>query len=111
MKYSFFLLLALTFLIYSCSSSDDEPNPVPNGEVTYTKTIKSIIDGKCLNCHGSTLANGAPMSLTSLAEVKEAVTNRGLIGRVENGSMPLGGTALTTAQVTAIKNWKNANFP
>ncbi|MCF6347093.1 MAG: cytochrome c [Flavobacteriaceae bacterium] len=110
MKHFFLLLLFLTFSLISCSSDDDTVIPSQN-DVTYTNDIKSIIDSKCLNCHGNPLANGAPISLTNLDEVKEAVINSDLIGRVEDGSMPQGGTRLTPAQIQAIKDWKAANYP
>lgn len=110
MKASFLFLLFLSVSIISCSSNDDTETPSQN-EVTYTDNIKSIIDSNCLNCHGNPVANGAPMSLTNFDEVKEAVMNRDLIGRVENGSMPLGGTPFTAAQVKAIKDWEAANYP
>jgi len=107
------VLMLFTFIMFSCSSDDSNPvqDPDPDPDVTYTKSIKSIIDGSCLNCHGNPTANGAPMSLTTFAEVKDAVQNRGLIGRVEDGSMPPAGTDLTAAQVAAIKAWQTANFP
>jgi hypothetical protein len=50
------------------------------------------------------------MSLTTYDNVKEAVQNRNLIGRVEDGTMPLTGSRLSTAQVTAIKNWQADGF-
>ncbi len=105
------VLMLFTFIMFSCSSDDSNPDPDLDPDVTYAKSIKSIIDGSCLDCHGSSVANGAPMSLTTFDEVKEAVQNRGLIGRVENGSMPPAGTDLTAAQVALIKAWETANFP
>ena len=109
MKHS--ILGLFLFFMISCSSGNDEIIIPPTGAVTYSNSVKSIIDSKCLNCHGNPTANGAPMSLTNFDEVKEAVLNRGLVTRVENGSMPLGGTPLTTSQVAIIKNWRDANFP
>ncbi len=111
MKYSFLFVLFLSFSITSCSSDDNDEIIIPQGNVTYTNDIKSIIDSKCLNCHGSPVTNGAPMSLTNFDEVKEAVINRDLIGRVEDGSMPPNGTPLTTIQINAIKDWREGNYP
>jgi len=103
-------ILILLFVITSCSSGSEDTiiNP-PNGDVTYAGNIKSIIDGACLNCHTDPLANGAPMPLLTLANVQEAVQNRGLIGRVENGTMPPNGS-LSAAQVQAIKDWETGGF-
>lgn len=105
------LILALIFTV-SCSSDDDDdlgPNDNPTS-ITYTNTIKAIIDGNCTGCHGNPTSNGAPMSLVSKANVQDAISNRNLIGRVENGSMPPNGT-LSSTQINALKSWRTANFP
>ena len=100
-------ILLSTVFLYSCSSdSDDDPNM---NSVTYSTNVKAIIDGNCLGCHGNPTANGAPMSLITYTQVKEAVENRNLIGRIENGSMPPAG-ALTSAQIQLIKNWQSGGF-
>ena len=108
MKPIILLLILFSFVVISCSSSDDSPTLT---NVTYTGDIKFIIDDNCLNCHGNPTANGAPMFLTTYDEVKEAVINRGLIDRIKDGSMPPTGTPLTDLQVQAIKDWKTANYP
>jgi len=104
---SFFLLI---FFVTSCSSGSDDPIINPPDDVTYAGDIKSIIDGKCLGCHTNPPVNGAPMSLITYQNVKDAVESRGLIVRVENGSMPPAGTNLTTAQVQALKDWQTGGF-
>ncbi len=99
------------FIITSCSSeNNNDVTNLPNNNVTYKNTIKAIIDANCLNCHSNPPTNGAPMSLTTYQNVKEAVENRDLIGRVENGTMPPSGNNLTTAQVQAIKDWETNGF-
>jgi len=104
MKYSLLLLLSLSFFIFSCSSDDDDPTPDPVTKVTYTKNIKTIIDGNCLTCHGAEVENGASKSLTTYAEVKDA--SAGVIGKVADGTMPAGGGSLTDAQKKAFADWK-----
>lgn len=104
-------ILLLIFIISSCASgSDDVIIEPPIDDVTYTGNIKTIIDSKCLFCHTSPPVNNAPMSLTTYDEVKSAVMTRGLIGRVESGSMPPTGTDLTAAQVQAIKDWQTGGY-
>ena len=66
-----FVVLSL-MLVTSCSSdSDDDTNPIDDlpANVTYTNTVKGIIDGNCISCHGNPTSNSAPMSLTTLANV------------------------------------------
>jgi uncharacterized membrane protein len=78
--------------------------------VTYTENIKSIIDNNCIICHASTPVNGAPMSLTTYENVKEAVLNRGLLDRIsrpegESGAMPFGGPRLPQTDINIIIQW------
>jgi len=101
-------------LFISCSNDSDDDtgpinNPPANNNVTYDDTVKAIIDSNCLNCHSSPPVNGAPMDLVTYTTVKEAVQNRNLIGRIENGTMPPSGT-LTSTQIQAIKDWQTDGF-
>ena len=103
-------------IFYACSSdeSDDpilnNPDPEPvSTQVTYA-TVAVIMSGNCNSCHGATPSSGAPMSLTSLTEVKEAIESRNLIGRIENGSMPPNGS-LSSTQINNIKAWQAQGFP
>jgi len=111
-KLATFLVLCVALLATNCSSEDDGPDEmVPVNDVTYTGTIKALIDANCTTCHGSPLINGAPMNLLSLEAVKEAIQNRNLIGRVEDGSMPPGSaTDFTAAQIQALKDWEANSF-
>jgi mono/diheme cytochrome c family protein len=106
------ILLIFLYGISSCSSDSATVDPpITNNNVTYTGTVKAIIDGSCISCHNDPPNSGAPMSLLTLAQVKEAIQNRNLIGRIENGSMPPAGNQdLTTAQVQAVKDWEANNF-
>lgn len=104
-------ILITSILLGACSndSDGDTTNNLPEIDVTYSKTVKLIIDSNCLNCHASPPTSGAPMSLISYVNVKDAVQNKGLIGRIEDGSMPPSGN-LTSTQVKAIKDWKTGGF-
>ena len=108
---SLFLMLS----IVSCSSgSDDDDDPIinpPPTSITYTNTISAIVNGKCTGCHGNPPSNGAPMSLTTYTDVKEAVETRGLINQIETGNMPKTGNALTTTQIQNFKTWQTNGFP
>ncbi|MDY7396558.1 cytochrome c [Aureibaculum sp. 2210JD6-5] len=98
------------FMLVSCTSDGDDPIDQPVKNITYKDNIKSIIDSKCISCHASTPNSGAPMALVTLQQVKEAVENRDLIGRVANGSMPPGNEDLTAAQIQLIKDWEKNSF-
>jgi len=105
-------LLLGTVIVSSCTndSSADLSGISDLDEVTYTNTVKSIIDNNCIMCHAATPINGAPMSLTTYENVKQAVQNRGLLDRIsraqgEPGMMPNGGTRLPQALIDKVFAW------
>ena len=112
MKKLFIVPIIIVLIFFnSCTSDDDEKmTDLPAKDVTYTATIKVIIDDNCLNCHVDPPLNGASMSLLTFENVSDAVMNRDLIGRVEGGSMPPVGDLLTDSQVQAIKDWKSGGL-
>jgi len=104
-------LIVISLFFTSCSSSsDDDPfTPPVNESVTYTNTVAAIINGNCLDCHTNPPKNNAPMSLTTASEVESAIRTRGLIGKIEDGSMPPNGT-LSATQIQAIKDWQAGGY-
>ncbi len=111
MKKLFVFPVLFLLFIGSCSTeSDDDMIELSAKDVTYSATIKTIIDDNCLNCHVNPPLNGASMSLLTFENVRDAVMNRGLIGRVDDGSMPPVGNVLTSVQVQAIKDWKSGGY-
>lgn len=91
-------------------SSNDLIEINQNDQITYTNTVKSIIDNNCIVCHATTPQFGAPMPLVTYEQVKEAVLNRGLSDRISleqgaPGMMPMGGTRLPQAVINQILEW------
>ncbi|MFC4740581.1 c-type cytochrome [Flavobacterium ponti] len=110
-----YLFIPLILLSLSCTnhSEDDliikSENPIL---VTYEQNVKSIINNNCVSCHGSTPSNGAPMSLTTYNQVKDAVLNRGLLDRIsrttgEPGLMPNGGPRLPQQTIDIVVKWNS----
>lgn len=106
------VLVLGTVLVSSCAndSSDDLSGIDGLDEVTYTNTVKSIIDNNCISCHAATPIAGVPMSLTTYENVKEAVLERGLLDRISRpqgaqGMMPNGGTRLPQAVIDQVFAW------
>lgn len=110
-------LLGFAFLA-SCTndSTADLIDTTPiNEEITYQLNVKSIIDNNCVECHGTIPSNGAPMSLTTYENVKDAVLNNGLIERIilengQSGLMPLGGPRLPQNRIDEIIKWETDGF-
>lgn len=118
MKNNIYFVLTISFFtFYSCTSdSIYDLGGITETNVTYSSTVKAIVDNNCIQCHASTPVNGAPMSLTTYENVKDAVLNRGLLDRISraegtDGAMPFGGPRLPQTNIDAINNWANNNFP
>ncbi len=110
-------IATLAFLQIGCTneSTSDLIDDTIIDEITYSNTVKSIIDNNCIMCHAATPVNGAPMSLTTYADVRNAVLNRGLIERISRaqgapGMMPNGGTRLPQATIDKISSWAETGF-
>ena len=105
-----FLLIISAF--YSCSyeSIDDLTEDIVIDVVNYEDNIKTIIDANCIGCHNNPPVNGAPMPLTTYINVKEAIENRNLIGRVSTNDlgavMPAGGPRLPQNLIDLIIQWE-----
>jgi mono/diheme cytochrome c family protein len=110
MKQLFIFILLIPF--YSCTSDSisDLSDETSIAVSTYNNNVKVIIANSCLNCHGATPSNGAPNSLTTYENMKDAVLNRGLLDRISRaegtpGAMPLGGPRLPQNQINIIEQW------
>ncbi|NER10972.1 hypothetical protein SAMN06265375_10245 [Muriicola jejuensis] len=108
-------------LALGCSKSDnsegtpaDEPNnqnPDPTA-LTYQNDIRPIIQSNCVSCHGNPPTNNAPMSLTSLTLVRNAIETRGLISRINSTTNPMPPDGLMAQNArTLIAEWANQGFP
>lgn len=112
-KKNIILILVSIVITFSCSynSEDDLTEEIIIDDVvTYDANVKSIIDTNCLSCHNSPPTNGAPMSLTTYNDVRQAVESRNLIGRISSNEdgpiMPLGGQMLPQNLIDLIIQWE-----
>ena len=106
--------LLLTSLFLSCSTktfddiSQDLTDTIP--EIVTYQNIQPIVSQNCITCHSNPPQNGAPMSLETYVEVKEAVLNRGLLTRInlpegDSGLMPKGGPRLPQSSIDLFIKW------
>ena len=77
--------------------------------ITYTNSVKTIIDNNCIICHAITPVNGAPFSLVGYDDVKNNVIN--IINRIsrqegESGLMPAGGPRLPQNLIDDVIQWQ-----
>ncbi|SCY65687.1 hypothetical protein [Flavobacterium caeni] len=104
----------MLFCAMGCAndSTDDliAPQNTPDAPISYTNNVAAVINANCTVCHGASPVNGAPMSLVSYEQVKQAVLERGLIDRISRpqgaeGMMPNGGTRLPQNTIDMIAQW------
>ncbi|MHA3789826.1 cytochrome c [Flavobacterium hauense] len=101
----------LAMALYSCESHTyDEIGEeiIIDGDVTYDANVKSIIDANCVSCHSD--GNVAAFRLLmTYSQVKDAVENADLLGRIqkqnsEPGVMPQGGR-MPQSKIDVILQW------
>ncbi len=105
--FCFFLIIGCTQSTFDDIEEDEEPIP----EVVTYQDIKPTVDNICLACHSNPPQNGAPMSLVTFDNVKDALINRGLLDRIsrnegENGLMPFGGPRLPQQIINLFFKWE-----
>lgn len=116
------LILAIFFIFGSCTAGDDtEEMPRSSDDVneenmteslSYSNDIRPIIQGNCVICHGNPPTNSAPMSLTTLIEVQDAINNRNLLSRINSDTNPMPPDGLLPlAARQAIADWADLGFP
>jgi hypothetical protein len=81
--------------------------------VTYSGTISTIMQN-CTGCHG-TNSPSAGLSLTTYAQVKDAINGKHLIDRVNFVSgyspMPPSGIKLSTCNLAQLRHWIELGMP
>lgn len=112
MKKAKYLIYIVFLFSISCSNHSEDDLTIPKVLTTtkYFQDVKPIIDNNCISCHGATPSNGAPMSLVTYAQVKDAVESGVLIDRISRsqgaaGMMPSQGTRLPQATIDLIIDW------
>jgi hypothetical protein len=110
-------ILALTF--QGCYY-DVEEELYPNAgfcdtsAVTYSLTVKPILDANCIVCH-STASNQGNVILDSHTEAKQYAESGQLLGAIKHepgfSPMPQGGNKLNACNISKIEIWVNAGTP
>ena len=81
--------------------------------ITYSASVKPIIENKCQGCHSGGTPQGG-IDLSNYSNVKTLVTNGKLWGSVSQNTgyvaMPVGGS-LSSCELTQIQKWINQGAP
>ncbi len=112
-NYLFQLTTICLFFLLSCANNtlDDVTEELETTPeiVTYID-VKPIVSGNCISCHSNPPQNGAPMSLETYLDVKNAVLNRDLLNRISlpegnSNLMPKGGPRLPQSNIDLFNKW------
>ncbi|HVM89744.1 MAG TPA: hypothetical protein VMT76_16260 [Puia sp.] len=82
--------------------------------VTYSNSVVPILQTYCTGCHGGSSPSGG-VDLTTYSGVSAEVSNGKLWGDISHASgynaMPLGGSSLSSCQLSTISSWINKGAP
>jgi hypothetical protein len=111
--FSLLLIICFTTCYY-----DNEENLYPQSgqscdltNVTYTLTVKPILQSYCLSCHSTAAApaSGGGIKLENYTDLKTYVTNGKFYGSVSHAAgysaMPKGGGTLDNCSLQKLKKW------
>ncbi len=100
--------------LYGCYNDSEEylyPNITNNCDttnITYSRTIKTIISESCLSCHQGSGAGGG-VDLSSYSNVKTQADNGKLLGTIKQLSgfspMPKGTAKLSDCKINQVDIW------
>lgn len=79
-------------------------------QATYSWLRTNVFSPKCAACHSMMTTHSTLVSNPNWVRSGNAATS-GIYTRTSNGTMPVGSSALTAAQVSAIQTWINGGAP
>jgi hypothetical protein len=111
--------IAFVFFYFGSCTKDKTPQPAACIQAdtlnTYTKGVKDIFDNACLGsgCHSGAGVSGVVLD-TYAGSVSAVKTKTKFFCVIEQSClpiMPVGGMALDTSQINALKRWRDNCFP
>ncbi len=116
-----FYTMLLSFILSSCYyDNEDDLYPFDPEQscdtlnITYTNTVKAVLDISCVSCHKTSNPSGGVL-LDSYSDVKVVADNGRLFGSMNHdpgySPMPQGGNKLGDCDLKKIKAWINEGSP
>lgn len=115
---TFILISTSLFYFFGCRNDNEEElypsvgqSNCDTANVTYSLTIATIMQSKCISCHNGS-SSGGDLSLQNYNEVSQAVNSRSLYSKITNASdpMPPGGM-MDACKIKQIKKWIDSGLP
>lgn len=105
MPFIIIFLLALSACEYNVEKMNDMGvNEICDPTISYTNTIKTIIDNNCISCHNGT------QSPDLRTYQGNSINGINIKNQVVSRAMPLGGT-LTNDEINLISCWVDNGTP
>jgi hypothetical protein len=114
------LLAVITAMLFSGCYYDTEEElysgdiVCDTASVTYSTTIKPLVDGSCTSCHSGSAASGN-IDLTTYAGIKAQADNGAFYGAIAHADgfspMPQGGNKLSDCLIAKVKHWIDQGAP
>jgi hypothetical protein len=83
--------------------------------ITYTNTIKTLMDNKCIGCHYPNSTTGGGFDLSTYEKVKAVAVSGDLYGDIAfqpgYNKMPKGGAKLSTCTIQQVNAWIHQGMP
>ena len=109
------IILSMIALLFSSCYYDNEEDLYPFYEnncdttsVSYSLTVKPILERSCVSCHQASNPSGNVL-LDTYEGVKTAANNGSLYGSINHDdgytAMPLGGGKLSNCSIAQVKSW------
>jgi len=109
------IILSMIALLFSSCYYDNAEDLYPFYEnncdttsVSYSLTVKPILERSCVSCHQASNPSGNVL-LDTYDGVKAAANNGSLYGSINHDdgytAMPLGGGKLSNCSIAQIKSW------
>ena len=106
------LIACLVFLAAACTSSKQtaSQDACAKSPVTYTSTMKSIIDTKCAGCHQAGKKAARDGVFTSYKEMSASLSHMYHEAVEEKAMPPSKATQLTAEELAAWKCWQKNGY-
>jgi mono/diheme cytochrome c family protein len=116
-------IIFITAAVYGCYYDNEEYlypqiNTVcDTTSVTYSISVKSVLEQNCLSCHGNNTAAsfGGNIKLENYTDVKSSADDGSLLGTISHESgyppMPKGAAKIDDCSILIIETWINSGSP
>lgn len=102
------------WIMQGAKNNSCQASACDSANVTYSGTIRNIINNKCVGCHSGTPPQGG-INFTTYAGLKAKVDDGRLWGAINHlpgfSPMPKGGAKLSTCEIRQVKKWMDAGAP